>query len=166
MYNKCINCVKIGASCKGPDFKEMSASELLEWCKIRKSHLRLSNAKLAELSNTPKGTIDRLFSGEHPDYKYETIRPVLRALVGGSPDGDACPEPHDEDKHLREDLQHYKETNLFLKEQLQHEQASSTGWKRIAIAAIIFSGIALLLIITALVIDALNPNIGFFWLDQ
>ncbi len=93
MYLECVSCPKLGNTCDGPNFMGRSAAGVLEWCKARKKHLGWSNAKLAEESNMPKGTIDRLLSGEHLDFKYETIRPMVKALVGGSFDGNPCPAP-------------------------------------------------------------------------
>ena len=86
MYSECVSCSKIGVTCKGPDIKEMTSAEILEWCKKRKTFLHMSNAKLAEMSQTPKGTLDRIFSGEHLDFKFETIRRIFKALVGGTVD--------------------------------------------------------------------------------
>ena len=89
MYHECLSCHKLGVSCDGPNLFALSSREILEWCKKRKSKLQLSNAKLAELSGTPKGTIDRIFAGDS-DFKHETIRPIVRALIGGDFSGDPC----------------------------------------------------------------------------
>lgn len=180
MYKKCIACPKLGDSCKGPDIKEMTAPEVLEWCKLRKAQLRLSNAKLADLSGTPKGTLDRVFAGEHPDFKFETIRPVINALIGGSFEPGICPAPpideqaEDTIASLREQLEELKQQHQqntqetkeessvridFLKAQLKREQ------RVVAILAIILA-FALALIICALIVDKLNSDIGFFWLDD
>lgn len=93
MYHECIMCPQLGITCDGPNFLAVSAQQILEWCKKRKKFLGLSNAKLAEMSNQPKGTIDRLFAGEHYDFKFETIRPVIKALIGGPFEGRPCPAP-------------------------------------------------------------------------
>ena len=96
MYKECVTCPKIGVSCKGPNFVAMPAAEILEWCRLRKSHLKLTNKELAKLSTIPEGTISRLFAGEHMDFKYESIRPILIVLVGGTFDGNPCPVPADD----------------------------------------------------------------------
>lgn len=82
MYLDCLRCQKLGESCDGPNFLALSSAQILDWCKQRKNLLGWTNQKVAEMSDTPKGTIDRLFSGSYMDYRYETIRPVLKALVG------------------------------------------------------------------------------------
>ena len=70
MYKDCLNCPELGVTCDGPNFVAMTAAEILEWCKLRKAYLKMSNAKLSEISGVPKDTIDRLLSGEHLDFKY------------------------------------------------------------------------------------------------
>ena len=115
MYTECITCPKLGVYCDGPNFVAMSAIELLEWSKARKKHLGLSNAKLSELSNMPKGTIDRLFAGHHLDFKYETVRPMLKVLVGGQFNGDPCPNPEDHTAELQLE-------NEKLKDEYKHDR--------------------------------------------
>lgn len=120
MYKECVSCSKIGVSCKGPTFVAMPAAEILEWCKLRKSHLKLSNKKLAELSKIPEGTIARLFAGEHMDFKYESIRTVLKAMVGGTFDGDSCSEPiMIDDFKQTETIERLQTENAALKETIQ-----------------------------------------------
>lgn len=185
MYLECISCPKMGISCDGPNFVAMSATELLEWCKSRKAHMGLSNGRLSELSGMPKGTIDRLFAGQHVDFRYETIRPLIKALTGGQWSGSPCPDPHDNDmealkekaerlarnnmllqEHIdRDNAQHQKQLE-FLREQIKHEQANGDGYKKTVFGLSVTVGIVILLIIAALIIDRVNPEIGFFWLEE
>ena len=119
MYKECLNCPKIGVSCDGPNFMALTAAEALEWCKLRKNHLKMSNAKLSEISGVPKGTIDRLLSGEHLDFKYESIRPILRALIGGTFDNNPCPDPHEADNQKQSEIiEKLQAENASLKEAL------------------------------------------------
>ena len=48
MFEKCVDCEKLGKTCSGPDIYLFSAEELISWCKRRKEYLHLSNAKIAE----------------------------------------------------------------------------------------------------------------------
>ena len=185
MYNECVICPKLGLSCDGPNFVAMSAQELLSWCKQRKKHLDLSNADLAEQSGIPKGTVDRLLAGEHLDFRYETVRPLIRALVGSEWSGSPCPEPQAIDnteliekverltrnnkllqEHIDRDNAQHQQQLEFLREQIRHEQATSDGYKRTVIGLSITLGISLLVIIAALIVDRLNNDIGFFWLER
>lgn len=69
----------------------------------------------------------------------------------------------------REDLQTYRaETQAridYFKEQLKNDQEASRGRKKLCILLGILLVIAIAVIVTALVVDRLNSNIGFFWLD-
>lgn len=141
MHLQCVNCPKLGISCDGPRFFSMQPQELISWCKERKKYLRYTNAKLAEISNTPPGTIDSLFANMHADFKFGTIRMILQALVGADWSGLPCscvPSSNEEVNTLREQirqlendlqrrddkLQHYVDENKFLKERIADESKS------------------------------------------
>lgn len=179
MYLECVTCPKLGIECDGPNFLAMPAHDLWEWCKKRKTHLRLTNAQLAEMSGTPKGTIDRLFAKDQADFKYETIRPLIRVLVGGNFDGNPCPDPHDQqvDEQAAETIKHLEEENAKLKETiaelkevkaekkeeiafLKGEVENKRGYIKILVVLL---SICILVICGALIIDRMNPDIGFFW---
>ncbi len=193
MYQECITCPKLGISCDGPNFIAMSAPELLAWCKARKAQLHLSNATLSEVSGMPKGTIDRLFAGEHMDFRYETVRPLVKALVGGKEwSGDPCPDPSDSEKaemlekihHLESELLHrddkikgLEKTNDSLETLVTNTNARATKdkdflreqikSKNTAIVTLsVLLGLALAVIIGALIVDKLDLSKGFFWLKS
>lgn len=158
MYLECLSCPKLGATCKGPNFISMPSHDLWVWCKKRKNQLHMTNAELAELSGTPKGTIDRLFAKDQADFRFETIRSVVCVLVGGEVDDDCCPnqQDHRTNGHETETISNLKEEVDFLKVEIKS--------KRTAVITLgIALAIALLSVIVALVIDKLNPDIGFFW---
>ena len=86
MREKCNNCVRPSKACISY-LMTLSTREMLEWCRIWKDRLGLSNATLAAKSNVPKGTIDRILSltkGEldKTDVKLVTVRPIICALTG------------------------------------------------------------------------------------
>lgn len=185
MYLECISCPKMGISCDGPNFVAMSAAELLEWCKARKAHMGLSNGRLAELSGMPKGTIDRLFAGQHADFRYETIRPLVKALTGGQWSGSPCPDPHENDnaaleeqverllrnnkllqEHIDRDNEQHQKQLEFLRDQIKHEQRIADGFKKAVVILSILLGVALLIMMAALVVDKMNDDIGFIWLTE
>ena len=186
---KCVSCERLGKSCGGPDFYLLSPSELTEWCKARKIYMGLSNAKVSELSGVPRGTVDSFFASARPDFRYDTIRNILVALIGGPYDGDPCRAAQEDGKeaekllvemdamqdeiaqekqHHAEDIaqekQRHAEDIAFVKAQLAHEQLRVRGMRRSVIALGVLLGVTLFLIIVALLIDKLDPNVGFFWL--
>lgn len=177
MYIECISCPKMGVTCDGPNYAAIPAHDLLEWCRLRKNHLGWSNSKLAEEAGIAKGTVDRLFAAERVDFKYDTICPIIKALVGGTWVGKPCAELRQQDSHLAETIQRLEEENSrlreddetrvdFLKEQLRLAQETSAGRKTAIVVLAVLLGTTLALIIAALIIDRLNPNIGFFWLER
>ncbi len=82
--------------------------ELIKWCKNRKETLKLSNAKLAEMSNVPIGTIDRIMSGNYTEFRYSSIQPLISVLLGF---GKETPEPDEEnaqEQYYYETIEGYK----------------------------------------------------------
>ena len=204
MNEKCATCAGISMVCKGPRFEDMSAQEILVWCKARRAFLRWTNAKVAEEAKMPKGTIDRIFAGEHVDFRWETICPILRALRGGTRGDTACPdapegagaaiqaeidglrkviaEHEDEVKRLRHEIDLHVDKNAALQKMNDAMQTLVTNTnarftkdkdflraqitsknKVIAVLAVCF-GVCLAVIVAALIVDKLNPGVGFFWL--
>lgn len=86
MREKCNNCVRPSKACIS-FLMTLSTREMLEWCRIWKDRLGMSNATLAVKSNVPKGTIDRILSLtkselDKADVKLVTVRPIICALTG------------------------------------------------------------------------------------
>lgn len=178
MFLKCVTCPKVGISC-APRFEELTGAEILELCKKRKNYLHMTNAKLAELSGIPKGTVDRIFAGEHFDFKWETMRPIIKVLFIGLFDAVSCPDLQDPqaDAYAKETIERLKEENdrlrsesrenaVFFKEQLKIANDTAKGRKTALIVLSIALAILLLFIITALIVDKTTPGVGFFWMDQ
>lgn len=195
MYSKCLSCPELGVTCDGPNFLAMTPPQLITWCKERKKRLGLTNARLAELSGMSQGTIDGLLANAHADFKFGTIRPVIQVLVGGDWSGDPCSTiSSDEEKELKElrekvaklesgiewrdekigllnkdseDLRmliantnaRHAKSQDFLREQLRGRS------KAVAVLSVLL-GLALAVIIGALIVDYLNRHIGFFWIDN
>lgn len=154
MYTKCIDCGRLGKTCTGPDFYLLSAEELIAWCKRRKEFLHLSNAKIAEYACMSRGTVDNLFAGTHTDYRYESIRPVLKVLIGRTAAEEMCAtldsteaaalkakiantetecaqmktaiaDAEREKEKLKSEVEHLRAENEYLKTALRHEQEQS-----------------------------------------
>lgn len=89
MFDKCIVCNRIGESCV-PNLMLLSFSDLMQWCNKRQKYHGWSNQQLAEKSNVPVGTINRIKAGEYLDCKYSTMKNILIALIGGTTDEFSC----------------------------------------------------------------------------
>lgn len=184
-YNICIGCKNLGVTCDGPNFIAMTPESLMEWCRLRKQQLGLSNAKLAELSDIPKGTIDRLLAGRHSEYKLTTIQPMMKTLVGGSWGQFPCANPGGEaDEALKAavaerdaeisrlnallDSANQKQSSALDELRAEDEKKISylknhvTELKRALKHYKIFALILLALIVGILFVDVLFGNVGWF----
>ena len=184
MYKKCLTCQKMGVSCDGPNFMAMSTDALVEWCIQRRKQMPgMTYDKIAEATGLSKGTVSGFFNKTHSDYRLETIRPILKILVGGDWDDNPCDDPaeHERAKYEAEisrrdeTIARLEKTNASLEMLVTNTNARYTKDKdflrsemkrknrSIAIFATLFA-LCLSLIIAALVIDYMNEGIGFFWL--
>ena len=90
MFEKCIKCNRMGESCV-PNLMLLQFPALKDWWTKRQKHLAWTNQTLADKSNVPVGTINRIKAGEE-DCKYSTMRNILIALIGGTTNEFACTE--------------------------------------------------------------------------
>lgn len=95
MFEKCIKCDNIGDSCH-PYLNALPFDELVQWCNKRQKYLGWTNQTLADKSNVPLSTINRIKAGDYPDCKYSTMKNILNALVGASLREPTCPTPEAE----------------------------------------------------------------------
>lgn len=65
-----------------PDILSLNSKDLIDWCNTRKKQMHISNAKLANLTGVPEGTIDRILTGKNLEFRYSTIQPIVRLLLG------------------------------------------------------------------------------------
>lgn len=193
MYRKCALCARLGEDCEGSNLISLTSSELMEFCKQRKKHLGWTNAELAEKSGVPKGTVDRLFSGEHPDYKYETIRMLVKAFVGVDFFEEYCPDEVDvqESKNLSMKMEHQQdvikrleadkntlqddrttmrrfmdEKSLEYRDQFEFMRKQIEVRNRAIVGLVIAVAVLVSAIIGALAYDKMNTDMGFFWHDD
>ena len=163
----------------------MEGPGLIEWCRRRKAELGFSNEKIADLSNTPKGTKDRILSGSYENFRYSTIRPMLQALVGNEWGKYPCAADVDlvdveamqrkidslsaeldsveerAEARISRTLEDKRRTVEHLKEQIEeHRQIEKSKDKSIRILACLF-GIAALILISLLILDVTIPHSGW-----
>ena len=105
MFDKCIQCNRIGESCV-PNLMLLPFPELLKWWDKRQKYLGWSNQTLADKSKqVPVGTINRIKAGDYSDCKYSTIKYVLIALIGGTTDEFSCTEHVERELRQKEQLE-------------------------------------------------------------
>ena len=179
-YNMCLDCRYIGKSCDGPNFLAMSMERWSEWCRLRKEYLGWTNAHIAEVSEISKASVDRALGGSSKDIRISTMAAITRVLVNGTwgqypctmaaeleataPDlSERCRILEDQHADDRAKIDHLKQQNAdqsaLIKEYMQFFRRKNTV---IAILGVLL-GIAICVIIAALLIDSANPNAGFFW---
>lgn len=81
MFSACVKCERVGQDCV-PNLMALPFSDLLEWWKDRQRFLGWTNQILADKSNIPVGTINRIKAGED-DCRYSTMRAIIHTLLGG-----------------------------------------------------------------------------------
>lgn len=136
MFEKCIECPRIGESCV-PNLWLLSFPALIQWCIKKQKHRGWTNQVWADKSNVPVGTINRIKAGD-TDCKYSTIRNLAIALIGGTTDEFSCTEQVEkelrnmerleqqaakmalvekENEELKLRLEECREMNVFLKQE-------------------------------------------------
>lgn len=55
---------------------------IVEKLKAIKKEQKLTLEQISERSGVPMGTVSRVFGNVHYDFKYETIKPIAKALIG------------------------------------------------------------------------------------
>ena len=78
-----------------PEIMSLKPEELISWCRERKKALGISNAKLADMSDVPIGTIDRIMAGKYNEFRYSSIQPIIAVLIGFR---EETPEPETDDE--------------------------------------------------------------------
>jgi len=192
MYENCATCTKPGKSCYGPRLEKIPGNEAIALCKARKVFLGLSNQRIADMANMSKGTIDGLFSSAHADFRHETMRPVWNVLFGGEMPEDTCDSITDGERAAYEEkirkLEHdlewrddkikqLQETNASMQMLITNSNKRNTADKdflrsqvksknKVIVVLALLLSLSLLLIFSALIIDRINPDIGFFWISK
>lgn len=158
MFEKCLKCNRLGKDCF-PNVFVMDVAGIRLWARKLKVARGITNAELARKSGVPKGTIDNHFSAKathSADVNYSTFAPVLCALLDCGKEEMECPGSSEKDSHTDRDIE-------FLKEQLRISQEIAHERKKLLILSCFALFITLSIIILALVVDKINPDIGFFW---
>jgi len=192
-YEKCLTCDQLGKTCDGPNFLSMNAAELGLWCNERRKHLRPvpTYDEIVQQTGLSKSTVHGFLNGTHADYRLETARPIVEAIIGGNWDDNPCGNLSNSEKAQYEEtvrqlqkeivwhdekikmLTHEMETmekahaaDVAHLEKAQYNTEKVARQRRIGLVSVsVVLALTLMLIIAALVIDNLNPDIGFFWLD-
>ena len=185
-YEKCLTCVDLGTACDGPNFLAMDTPEMGQWCNQKRKQIAgMTYDKIAAETGISKSAVHGFLNGTHADCRIETIRPIVKLITGGRWDDNACGNLSNSEKAKYEESIRQLNSEikwrddkielLLAESQTIHEHADHMSkivndryeflkrkdkimW---LLGAMLFVAVAT--IITALVIDAMNPHVGFFW---
>ena len=104
MFEKCIKCDRLGESCV-PNLMLLSFADLIQWAGKRQKYLDWTNQQLADKSNVPVGTINRIKGGKYTDAMYLNIKSILIALIGGTTNEFSCNELIEKELQQMEELE-------------------------------------------------------------
>ena len=116
MFEKCINCDRIGNDCV-PNLMKLPFPELLLWWNKRQKFLGWTNNKLEEESGIPLGTIVRIKGGDNADCRYHTIRKITIALIGGVTGEFPCKEKMEQELQRMDTLEKQAALSLALEKE-------------------------------------------------
>lgn len=195
MKKDCSTCAHLGRDCP-KTLMLLPLDELLDWCQYVMTTNKITHETLARLSNTPKGTIDRVMARQSTDCRYSTIRAIVCALFEVLGTSAVCldevtaevevqadqmklqnaelqralADSEKERQALQTRISDLVESNALMKEQIAKKDqrmdmlSNTVGyWRRVVKVLTILLGIAVLTIIAALVVDRLNPDLGYIW---
>ncbi len=194
-YNKCIVCKYLGVLCDGPNFLAMTSERRGEWARLRRIYLGWTLEDVAERAKTSTVTIYRL-ENNIGDPKVSTLEAIFKTLVNGSwgqypcaidaiqTEDDTltakCQAAQAQLEDAQRKVDHLLKQTEFDKEQLiEKDRQIASKDERLAerrdflyrkdrviwiLSALL--GVAVLIILAGFVIDAMNPDRGFFWLSQ
>ena len=188
-YEKCLTCVDLGIACDGPNFLAMDTTEMGQWCNHKRKQISgMTYDKIAAETGISKSAVHGFLNGTHADYRIETIRPIVRLITGGKWDDNACGNLSNSEKveyektirHLNSEINWKEGTIQLLDKENKTLQAHITDTDRLlkerydflkrkdkAIALLgVLLFVSVAMIIGALLVDAMNPDIGFFWLHE
>lgn len=166
MFEKCIKCERLGKDCF-PNIYSMNMLDVRDFAMKLKEHKRISNGELSKRSGVPKGTIDMHFKQKNPysaDVNYSTFAPIICALIGCDEKEMECP-PSMKNNEEKCDLliSEYEKKVEYLKKQVQEEHRISERRARAMYILGTILLVLLMMIIAALIVDALNKDLGFLW---
>lgn len=141
----------------------------LDKLKALKKERGLTNAEIATLSGVPVSTVNRIFSGETPNPQFDSIASIVIAL-GGSLDelvGIRGGEEVASSAHVDQTISVYAEAIKEKDARIEEKEKSIQSFKEVVsnlrrekTRILIFTGVVLVLIISAFLVDLLNGSFG------
>ena len=188
MKKDCSHCDHLGRDCP-KKLMLLPLDEIIDWCLYIMAKHKITHEKAAQLSRVPKGTIDRVLSKQSEDCRYSTIHAIVSALlevlgfssvcldevaaVTVAQEDDTRRRLADSEKEcqaLRAQVDELSNQREFLRGQIAKKDdnidsltATVREHRKLLKITTVLLGLSTALIILALVMDRLNPHLGFIW---
>ena len=188
MKKDCSHCDHLGRDCP-KKLMLLPLDEIIDWCLYIMIRYKITHEKIAQLSHVPKGTIDRVLSKQSEDCRYSTIHAIVCALFEFLGISSACLDEvasetvaqADEAKHqmvdyekecqgLRTQVEELVLQREFLGKQISKKDSiiddqsvTIRDQRRLLKITTVLLGLSAAIIFFALLMDRLNPHLGFIW---
>lgn len=153
--HKCMQCKCFRVTCAGRNVVEERLSDLCALIRGLKRITGKTNAMIAFEAGVSQNSVDNISAGKINDIRFSTVQAILRVLL---PEfgRDFC-ELEVGDKSFMLDQIKVKDKEIAA------QRKEIVGLQRRSMFLVVFVIALLLAIITALVVDAMSPDLGFFW---
>lgn len=191
-YAECLNCQLLGVNCDGPNLLRITHTERVEWLDARRKELGLSKKDVASRAMLSENTVLNFFKGSHADCRLETLCPIVKVMSGREGTEKPCPRIANPNKDYYEGIirERDEEIRRLTAEHASHADAirlrdvqiaqltkedeenvrmrrftegQLKGKDRVIAILSVALGLAVTLIIAALVVDKINPEVGFLF---
>lgn len=156
MKEKCKDCPRASTGCLRY-ISELSPEDLRDWCLKRKVALALTNQQIADAANISRRTVDRFFAANLRDFRFSSVQPIMLALLQ---DFDC----RTTTTQTAFDIERADLKIQNLEQQLKTEKRDLVFARKYIVVLSIALAIAVAVIVSALVIDLMYADRGFFWL--
>ena len=189
-HENCSNCHAGEMPCLG-DLIFMEPEQRIEQYRAWKKEAGYSNIHIAEESGVSEVSVSRFFAGQTKDTKVSTLFDILRVILKAryyncqnrnTQDISRAQTDNTDDIKSRMHEQHEADRRIidYLKTEIEKrdaqirtkdkhlEQRADFIYRKDRVITIlsVLLGVSVLLILSALVVDVINPNIGFFWVEH
>lgn len=139
----------------------MEVSAIIDGINARKAAMNMTNQQISDESGVPKSTIDRVLRKDTENPTIQVVLAIAQA-VGyefGVPAAAQSPEIIHEDPHFRHIITMYERQIADMRRDHNRERTEKNRWIKILSLIIAMLGAG---IIAILLIDILNPTVGWF----
>lgn len=139
----------------------MEVSLIIDGINARKNAMNMTNQQVADESGVPKSTVDRVLRKDTENPSVQVVLAIADA-VGyefGIPAAAQAPEVVMENPHFRHIVTMYEKQIADMRRDHNRERTEKNRWIKILALIIGIMGAG---IITILLIDILNPTVGWF----